>query len=117
MSDPRNDEIVFRSACPGAKCDDTNVYRWYHSSCSSSSYEYLNYNAKIRCGECGETWDFFDTTFICDDQNNKKHKSDLKRAIYCFSSLMMANKLSPDFLNKICESLKTQAKDKGLPTC
>ena len=72
-----SDEIVFRSACPGANCNDYNVYRWYHSSCGSSSYEYLNTDAKIRCDKCGDKWDFFDTTFICDESNNIKHKAEM----------------------------------------
>ena len=37
-------------------------------------------------------------------------KSSLKRAINCFTALMMSNDLDEDFHFKICKSLKQQAK-------
>ena len=106
-------EIIFRSPCPAAECNDATVYRWYHSTCSSSSDEYLNYDAQIRCSQCGKQWDFFNTKFECSSSNNRMLKSSLKRAINCFTALMMSNDLDEDFHYKICKSLKQQAKKYG----
>jgi DNA-directed RNA polymerase subunit RPC12/RpoP len=107
-------EILFKSPCPAASCNDTTVYTWYHSKCSSSSDEYLNSDAQIRCTECGKKWDFFNTKFECATSNNEMKKSSLKRAINCFTALMMSNSLSEDFHFKICKSLKEQAAIYGL---
>ena len=102
-------ESLFRSPCPAATCNDETVYTWYHASCSSSSDEYLNSDAQIRCTECGKKWDFFNSKFECEKKNNEMNKSSLKRAIACFTALMMSNNLSTDSHFKICNSLKSQA--------
>jgi hypothetical protein len=107
-------EIIFRSPCPAAECNGDTPYKWYHSTCSPSSDEYLNDEAKIRCSQCGNKWDFFNTRFECTKNNNEKKESSLKRAIYCFTALMMTNNLSVDFHKKICDSLKKQAKEYGV---
>ena len=107
-------EILFKSPCPAASCKDSTVYTWYHSKCSSSSDEYLNSDAQIRCTECGKKWDFFFSFFECSNSKNEMKKSSLKRAINCFTALMMSNSLSEEFHYKICNSLKTQAKIYGL---
>lgn len=107
-------EILFKSPCPAASCNDDTVYKWYHSKCSSSSDEYLNSDAQIRCTECGKKWDFFNTRFECSNSNNEMRKSSLKTAIKCFNGLMMSNSVTPDFHFKIFNSLTKQAKIYGL---
>ena len=107
-------EILFKSPCPAASCNDDTVYKWYHAKCSSSSDEYLNSDAEIRCTECGKKWDVFYTRFECSYSNNEMKKSSLKRAINCFTALMMSNNLAADFHFKICNSLKAQAEKYGL---
>jgi hypothetical protein len=103
-------EIIFRSPCPSVTCEDKTIYRWYHHGCPSSSKEYLSWNAEIRCDYCGKKWDFFNSLFYCENSNNKWEKSNLKKAINCFTALFMANELSADFLIKIKNSLTEQEK-------
>ena len=103
-------EILFRSSCPSITCGDNTIYRWYHNGCPSSSKEYLSWDAEIRCEYCGKKWDFFNSLFYCENSNNKWEKSNLKKAINCFTALFLANELSADFLNKIKTSLIEQEK-------
>lgn len=101
-------EIIFKSACPAAGCDDNEVYYWYHDECPSWSNEYLSDQAKIRCDYCGSKWDFFNSTFECSQRKNKFKKSNLKRVLYCIAALNMANELSLDFSFNLQQSLKEQ---------
>ena len=101
-------EILFKSPCPAAGCDDDKIYYWYHNECPSWSDEYLTDEAEIRCTYCGRRWEFFNSTFQCSQRNNKYGRSNLKRMLYCIAALLMANNFSPDFNFKIQKSLKNQ---------
>lgn len=71
-------EIIFKSACPAAGCDDENTYYWYHADCPSWSDEYLSDQAMIRCNYCGKKWEFFNSKFQCSSRNNEYKRSNLK---------------------------------------
>ena len=101
-------EILFKSQCPAAGCEDDKTYYWYHSECPSWSDEYLSDEANIRCTYCGKSWEFFNSTFQCSARNNEYRRSNLKRVLYCIAALQMANDLTPDFNFKIQQSLKSQ---------
>ena len=103
-------EILFRSACPAEGCSDDNTYSWYHASCPSSSDEYLSDEAKIRCTYCGKVWDFFASRFECSQSNKKKKKAFLRRVISCLAALEDKNDISPEFYQKIKNSMKEQYK-------
>ena len=103
-------EILFRSACPAEGCSDDNTYYWYHASCPSSSDEYLSDEAKIRCTYCGKVWDFFASRFECSQSNNQMKKAFLRRVISCLAALEDKNDISPEFYQKIKNSMKEQYK-------
>ena len=102
-------EILFKSPCPSAYCDDDKIYYWHHIGCPSWSDEYLSDEAKIRCAYCGKRWEFFNSTFQCSTRNNQSGRSSLKRVFYCIAALQMTNELTPDFNYKLLQSLKAQS--------
>lgn len=101
-------EILFKSACPAAGCEDETTYRWYHATCPSYSKEYLSDQAMIRCEHCGKRWEFFSSRFQCTASNNEYKKSNLKRILYALAALEDANDISADFYNKIKKAMKEQ---------
>ena len=103
-------EIIFKSACPVSCCDDDKIQTWHHDGCPSNSHEYISDQAIVRCDYCGKKWDFFDSKFNCNHGGDKSGKPSLKKAIYVFTCLFMANEISADFFTRMKESLKNQAR-------
>ena len=103
-------EIIFKSACPVIGCDNDEIQTWHHTSCPSGSHEYISDQAIIRCDYCGKKWDFFDMKFNCNHGGDESGKPSLKKAIFVFTCLFMANDISADFLRRVKESLINQEK-------
>lgn len=101
-------EILFKSACPAAGCDDEDTYYWYHADCPSWSDEYLSDQAIIRCSYCGKKWEFFNSKFQCSRSNNKYKRSNLKRILFALACLEDKNDISEDFYHKIKKAMKQQ---------
>ena len=103
-------EVLFKSVCLAAGCDDEEECTWHHSECPSSSKEYLSDQGIVRCEYCGKSWEFFEITFKCSSRNNLSLKPNLKRALYALAILEDSKKISEDFYYKIKNSLKEQWK-------
>ena len=103
-------EIIFKSACPVIGCDNDEIQTWHHTSCPSGSHEYISDQAIIRCDYCGKKWDFFDMKVNCNHGGDESEKPSLKKAIFVFTCLFMANDISAEFFNRVKESLKNQAR-------
>ena len=103
-------EIIFKSACPVIGCDNNEIHTWHHTGCPSDSHEYISDQAIVRCDYCGKKWDFFATKFNCNHGGDKSGKPSLKKAIYAISCMCNANEISEDFLDRVVESLRNQAR-------
>ena len=109
-------EILFKSFCFENNCNNKEIINWKHDTCSSSSHEYINDNAYIRCGECGRMWPLLMTKFNCSRHINfySIGNTSLKKAINVVSSMIMCNEINYLFYTKIVENLKEQTKKFGL---
>ena len=76
-------EIIFKSVCPAAGCEDESTYYWHHSTCPSWSDEYLSDQAIIRCAYCGKRWEFFNSRFECSSSNNEYKRSNTMKTKQC----------------------------------
>ena len=102
-------EIFLKCPCPARSCDDNEVGGWNHGECPSNSRYYISDEGILRCDNCGKKFDFFSRRWKSNSCSHDYEKSNLKRAIYIFTDLMMRNYISTDFHFKICNSLKQQA--------
>ena len=110
--------IIFRSACPELfySCNNKAIKYWYHGSWPSTNEEYIDINVEITCGYCRKRWPFFTTLLDCEKKCNRQTFGTVqsKRAISCFTFLLMENILDHDFHFKIGQSLKRQGNEYGI---
>ena len=102
-------EILLKCPCPARSCNDDKRYGWYHNECPSNSNYYISDEGILRCDNCGKKFDFLSRRWKSNSCSHDYEKSNLKRAIYIFTALLMSNDISTDFHCKICNSLKQQA--------
>ena len=102
-------EILLKCSCPARNCRDDEIRGWHHGDCPSNSNYYISDEGILRCEHCGKKFDFFSRTWKSNSCSHDYEKSDIKRVVYIFSSMISPENVPRSFFKKLICSLIEQA--------